>query len=141
MATVGDTLREARAAKQYALEDVHARIGIPVHYLRALENGDGRLIADEFYLVPFLRRYAEFLEIDSVAVVARFLNEAVRRDDAHRTSRPVEGRPTLPASVGVAAAVLIVAVVVGWLLLSGNPAAEVVGSPVTTGSPAATPTR
>ena len=44
---------------------------------------EGRpLVADEFYLVPFLRRYAEFLERDPTTTVSRFLSEAARGEEA-----------------------------------------------------------
>lgn len=63
-----------------SLEDVRGALGIPLHYLQAMEGGKSRLVADEFYLIPFLRRYAEFLDLDPVTTVGQFLAEAAREE-------------------------------------------------------------
>ena len=63
MGKVGEVLRQQRESRSLSLEDVRSALGIPLHYLQAMENGKSRLVADEFYLIPFLRRYAEFLDL------------------------------------------------------------------------------
>jgi cytoskeletal protein RodZ len=57
-----------------------------------MENGSSNLVADEFYLIPFLRRYAEFLELDPASIVAGFLAEAARTDDGPGTAATRGGR-------------------------------------------------
>jgi len=69
-----------------SLEDVRSALGIPLHYLQAMEGTKSRLVADQFYLIPFLRRYADFLELDAASTVGQFLGEAARE----------EGRATVP---------------------------------------------
>jgi cytoskeleton protein RodZ len=80
--TVGEALRTAREARQLTVEDVRGALGIPAHYIEALESGTARMIADEYYLIPFLRRYADYLELDGPMAVARFLSEASRGEAA-----------------------------------------------------------
>ena len=63
-----------------SLEDVRGALGIPLHYLQAMEGSKSRLVADEFYLIPFLRRYADFLELDPASTVGQFLSEAAREE-------------------------------------------------------------
>lgn len=119
MAKVGDVLRQTRESRSLSLDEVRSALGIPMHYLQAMENGSTGLVADEFYLIPFLRRYAEFLELDPASTVARFLGEAVR-EEARGSSPPatVEARRgswLLGGILGVA--VLAVAL---WFLLSAS---------------------
>lgn len=80
MGKVGEVLRQQRESRSLSLEDVRSALGVPLHYLQAMESGKSRLVADEFYLIPFLRRYAEFLDLDPASTVAQFLSEAARED-------------------------------------------------------------
>ena len=82
LATIGESLRSARQSRQLSLDDIRGTLGIPLHYLEAMEGRESGLIADQFYLVPFLRRYADYLELDGATVVARFLDESVRSEAA-----------------------------------------------------------
>ena len=53
---------------------------LPPHYLRMMESNDYSEISDQLYLVPFLRRYAGFLELDQEDVAMRFVREVQRAD-------------------------------------------------------------
>jgi cytoskeletal protein RodZ len=106
---VGEVLRQQRESRSLSLEDVRSALGIPLHYLQAMEGGKSRLVADDFYLIPFLRRYAEFLELDAATTVGQFLAEAAR-DEARALPPRMEiaGRGGWLV-VGVAALVLVAA--------------------------------
>lgn len=80
MGKVGEVLRQQRESRSLSLEDVRSALGIPLHYLQAMESGKSRLVADEFYLIPFLRRYAEFLDLDPATTVGQFLGDAAREE-------------------------------------------------------------
>jgi cytoskeletal protein RodZ len=88
VATIAEELRTRREERGLTRESVHEQLGIPVHYLEAMEGVGTSLIADEFYLIPYLRRYAEFLESNPSTVVARFLSESARRDQPRGPARP-----------------------------------------------------
>lgn len=48
---------------------------IPAHYLAVLEGeGEKHWLADPLYLVPFIRTYATFLDLNAEAAVAQFLS-------------------------------------------------------------------
>lgn len=99
-----------------SLEDVRSALGIPLHYLQAMESGKSRLVADEFYLIPFLRRYAEFLDLDPATTVAQFLGDAAREESRGGAIRGVEvqrGSQWLWIAVGGA----VVVIVALWLIL------------------------
>lgn len=91
MGKVGEVLRQQRESRSLSLEDVRSALGIPLHYLQAMESGRSRLVADEFYLIPFLRRYAEFLDLDPATTVGQFLGEAAREES--RGGSPRVGDP------------------------------------------------
>lgn len=81
-AGLGEILRRAREERGLGIEEVRVGAGVPSHYVVAIEEGRSPLVADEVYVIPWLRRYAEFLDLDVPAVVGRFLAEAERADTA-----------------------------------------------------------
>jgi cytoskeletal protein RodZ len=89
---VGEVLRQQRESRSMSLEDVRSTLGIPLHYLQAMEGGKSRLVADEFYLIPFLRRYADFLELDAASTVGQFLSEAAREEGRAGVAKVDAGR-------------------------------------------------
>jgi cytoskeletal protein RodZ len=78
------TVREA--AKQLRLS---------AHYLYMLEAGDYSAIADELYLLPFARRYAQFLGLDAGLVSRQFVagvEAGVKSDDEPEISKEVPAK-------------------------------------------------
>lgn len=76
-------LKRRRKEKGVSLQEAEATTRIPLHYLQHLEGGgDPRLLADELYLVPFLRTYALFLNLDPASVVAEFVIASHQGDAA-----------------------------------------------------------
>ncbi len=55
------------------MREVAERIHVPAQYLTMLETNDYSAIADELYLLPFVRTYADFLGLDAGALSARFV--------------------------------------------------------------------
>ena len=97
MENITTILRQAREHKGVSLQDAEGKTRIPLKYLQALEGGgESGLLADEMYLIPFLRSYANFLGIDANQAVTRFLTELQRQDAA--TVAPPERRPPMVAS-------------------------------------------
>lgn len=116
MGKVGEVLRQQRESRSLSLEDVRSALGIPLHYLQAMESGKSRLVADEFYLIPFLRRYAEFLDLDPAVTVAQFLGDAAREESRGGAIKGVDAEQAnqwLWIAIGGA----IVVIVALWLIL------------------------
>lgn len=78
--TLGRILSAARETRGVSVADALERTRIPAHYLRMLESGNYSSISDEIYLLPFLRRYAEFLALDIDDVTMRFVREVQRAE-------------------------------------------------------------
>lgn len=69
-------LRQERERKGLSLQEVERELRIPLHYLEILEGaGNKRLLADPIYLIPSLRSYATFFDLDPAAVVTQFTVE------------------------------------------------------------------
>jgi len=81
MEKVSQSLRQAREHRNLTLEEAAKRTRIPLSYLMALEGKGAesrqstRLLPDPLYLIPHLRQYAAFLDIDPNFVVTQFANE------------------------------------------------------------------
>jgi len=110
--TITQELRERREERRLSLEEVREQLGIPIHYLEAMEGVRSPLVADDFYLVPYVRRYAEFLDVNPVSAVGRFLSET-RRDEP----RPPVGRAAMNqrtwTAIGIAVALVLI---LAWLV-------------------------
>ena len=78
--SLGTFLIAAREGRGLTTDDVVRETRLPQHYLRMMETNDYSEISDQLYLVPFLRRYASFLELDQEDVAMRFVREVQRAD-------------------------------------------------------------
>jgi cytoskeletal protein RodZ len=109
--TIAQELRERREERSLTLENVREQLGIPIHYLAAMEGARSPLIADHFYLIPYLRRYAEFLDVNPATAVGRFLSET-GRDEPRPTARKRRGATLAWVLGGIA---VVAAVLLVWL--------------------------
>ena len=120
--SVFTALRQAREQRDISLQDAAQAANIPVHYLQALETGqDSRVLADPMYLIPFLRRYAAFLDLDPDEAVRQFLAEP-RKSNSLRVKNP-PSNPFRPARFSgwlVPLIVLVGGLVVGAFLLQSS---------------------
>ena len=78
--SLGTFLIAAREGRGLTADDVVHETRLPPHYLRMMETNDYSEISDQLYLLPFLRRYATFLELDQEDVAMRFVREVQRAD-------------------------------------------------------------
>lgn len=113
---IGKIMTAAREKRSLSQADLSHQAHIPAYYVRMIESDDYALIADQLYLLPFLRRYAAFVGLDPEDVASRFIREVQRADaSAARMPEPipmVEKRPrswrgaALSAVIGAALAVV-----------------------------------
>lgn len=89
-ASLGESLVAARELRGLSREAVARETRIPAHYLQMLEDDDYRLISDRLYLMPFLRKYATFLEIDQDETAMRLVHEVLRADNNPSPVQPDE---------------------------------------------------
>jgi len=91
---LGSLLVEARERKGLSREDVARETHLPVHYLTMIETDNFGGIADQLYVLPFLRRYAAFLEMDAEEVASRFVRDVQRAEvSIQRINDPIKMVP------------------------------------------------
>jgi cytoskeletal protein RodZ len=112
MDELASMLKHAREEKGISLQEAGMETRVPAHYLQILEGeGDPRLLAEELYLVPFLRTYSVFLGLDPAVTIPHFI-AAVQNGELTGgipTTRPRRSMPRIA---------LIVLLVVGLAALS-----------------------
>ena len=120
--SVFTALRQAREQRDISLQDAAQAVNIPLHYLQTLETGqDSRVLAGPMYLIPFLRRYAAFLDLDPDEAVRQFLAEP-RKSNSLRVKNPPSSpfRPARFSGWLVPLMVLVGGLVVGAFLLQSS---------------------
>ncbi len=148
MESIGETLREARHNKRASLEDASRATKIKFEILEQLEADEFDRLAAPAYTKGFLKLYAEYLGLDSQAVVEAYLHSqgGLRRQGLHvETEKAIRARKPrelqLPlrkvafAVVGLTVAVF--AVVLGKNLFSRRAVSPVPVPPKQAAVPAA----
>jgi len=109
----------AREARGFSREQAATASNIPGYYLTMIESDDYSSIADQLYLLPFLRRYATFVGLDAEEVASRFIRD-VQRADMNPVRVPgepisiISPRKELPWGTIVRAGAVIVVVAIAW---------------------------
>jgi cytoskeletal protein RodZ len=126
MDEIGSQLREARMRMRIDTGEVELRTKIRAKYLRAMENEEWDLLPGEVYVRSFLRTYADFLGLDSRALLDEFRRRYEKPSDHEpppiappgRERRDRERRRQSGGGVGVPpwAIVLVVLVIVAAVL-------------------------
>lgn len=115
MGQIGETLRERRMALKIDVHEVEEATKIRAKYLRALENEEYNLLPGSAYAKSFLRTYADYLELDSRALVDEY-----RSLDHHIEEEPMVYSPTQPKRPGAGRWIVggLVVIIVVLVLLS-----------------------
>ena len=71
--TLGQLMTETRKHLGLSRDQVTDQTHIPAYYVRMIESDSYDAIPDQLYLLPFFRRYADFLGLDAQKVVSRFI--------------------------------------------------------------------
>lgn len=124
---VGAFLREARETTGRSVADVAASLRIRAKFLQSIEDGRYEDLPGQTYAVGFIRSYADFLGLETVALLEQFKKE----------SNGAEGQPKLdfpePSAEGwfptgkvvAGCAVVAVAVFTGWFFLQTDNSVDV----------------
>lgn len=82
---IAKTIHERRRSRGLTLEKVHQAIKIRIPYLQSIEQGDWNELPGEVYIRGFLKRYAQYLGLDPVTLMAPYvaLTDANNSDNGH----------------------------------------------------------
>jgi cytoskeleton protein RodZ len=94
MPEIGDQLRETRMRNRIDIADVEAATKIRAKYLRALENEEWDLLPGPTFVKTFLRSYADYLGLDSRALVEEY------KQRFERPSQMDQLKPFSPRATG-----------------------------------------
>ncbi len=123
MSQIGETLRERRMALKIDVHEVEEATKIRAKYLRALENEEYNLLPGSAYAKSFLRTYADFLELDSRALVDEYraLNHHVDEEPmVYSPSQPKRAVSLVPWLAGIVVIALIILVLFLVGVLGGS---------------------
>lgn len=70
---IGFYLRDTREQQSRSLEEVAAQTYIPLRLLRAIDAGQADILPEPVFVQGFIRRYADALGLDGIAIARRFL--------------------------------------------------------------------
>src|ERR1700736_5325321 len=88
--SLGKIMAMAREARGFSREQAAGASSIPGYYLTMIETDDYSSIADQLYLLPFLRRYATFVALEPEEVASPFIRDVQRADmNPPRMSEPM----------------------------------------------------
>jgi transcriptional regulator with XRE-family HTH domain len=122
--SVGERLRTAREAKGLSLDDVARQTRIPVRHLEHIEREEWDALPAITYSVGFARSYANVIDLDGAQVGAE-VRQQLGGARAGSTAaapfyEPADPARVPPRSIAIAAAVIAVLLVVGYLVWRGS---------------------
>jgi cytoskeleton protein RodZ len=116
--SLGKIMAIAREARGFSREQAAKASNIPGYYLTMIESDDYSSIADQLYLLPFLRRYATFVGLEPEEVASRFVRDVQRADmNPARLSEPMAmlaDRKGFPWRIVLIAGAAIAIIAIAW---------------------------
>ena len=111
MSEIGETLRERRMSMKVDVHEVEEETKIRAKYLRALENEEYNLLPGPAYVKSFLRTYADYLGLDSRALVDSYRSQHDgREEDAPIFRERPESRGPSRRWLLLAAVIVVIAI-------------------------------
>jgi cytoskeletal protein RodZ len=109
--TLGQMMTETRKHLGISREQVSDQTHIPAYYVRMIESDSYDAIPDQLYLLPFFRRYADFLGLDAQKVVSRFICDFEKAEnEVVQTTSPTTYAKALLKWRQIAAAMVVGAI-------------------------------
>jgi len=118
--SVGERLRVAREAKKLSLDDVARQTRIPVRHLEHIEREEWDALPAITYSVGFARSYANVVDLDGAQIGAEVRQQLGGARQGNLAAapfyEPADPARVPPRSLAIAAAVLAVLLVIGYLV-------------------------
>jgi cytoskeleton protein RodZ len=118
--SVGERLRAAREAKKLSLDDVARLTRIPVRHLEHIEREEWDALPAITYSVGFARSYANTVDLDGAQIGAEVRHQLGGARPGNPATapfyEPADPARVPPRSIAIAAAVLAVILVIGYLV-------------------------
>jgi len=121
---LGERLRSARKARALTLEQAAFSIRLDVSVLRALEDENFEALGAAVFVRGHLKAYARLLGLSEEAVMTAYRSADPKADAPPKVTRELERPLTTtpgPVTVAVALVIALVAMLILYLLSSGEP--------------------
>jgi Helix-turn-helix domain len=112
IADIGKELKKTRTDLDISIQVAAKETNILAHYLEALEKGDWSPLPGEVYARGYLKKYSEYLDLDSAGIMAKISNPApvhqpVRKNYVSEHKQPINLIPLFIAGALLIAALLL----------------------------------
>lgn len=84
MKKVGQIFKQERQAKDLSLEQVADEIKVPLNFLQALEDEDYQHLPEGLYPSLYVRKYANFLNLDREKMLAFFRRDYIKTEQTKK---------------------------------------------------------
>jgi len=119
--TIGERLREHRLELKLSVEEAVQATKINRKYLEAIEQGNYKQLPGEVYVRNFLKKYAEFLQLDVEEVIGQYAKEhgvvkQITNQGPRFVQRHVDAKPLLtPKRLRRLGFIIVVLIVLGYI--------------------------
>lgn len=121
--TLGEKLKNARESMKMALWQASKKTRVPLSYLKHLEQGNYKELPADVYIVAYLKKYAEILNLNIQEILEQFKTE--RGITASLSKSPGAGKKAIyfikkpllivtPRRLGLVLAIIAIALVFGY---------------------------
>ena len=107
-------LQDIRKSRCVSLENIHRKTKIPLKYLRALEEGNIRMLPDVLYVKNIIKKYLGFFRIDAKPYIAKL---EIKPEENKYPERIINRGPliVIPRVIKTALAIILVLGFIGFL--------------------------
>ncbi|HEX8401965.1 MAG TPA: RodZ domain-containing protein [Allosphingosinicella sp.] len=136
---IGARLLAAREARGLKLADVAAKTRVPIRHLQHIEAGDWQALPAVTYCIGFVRSYANAVGLDGTAMGAELrdqLGAGAAKKDGAPLYEPADPARVPPRALAIAAGLLALILVIGYLVWRTNAADEPDALELATAAPA-----
>jgi len=111
--TLGDRLKNARESMKMSLWQVSKKTNIPSNYLEYLEGGDYDELPADVYVIAYLKKYAEILNLNIEETIEQFKTEK-GITEVPKNSKSSDGAVITPKRLTLVLGIIVIALVFGY---------------------------
>jgi len=112
--TLGDKLKDSRESMKMPLRQASEKTNIPLNYLEYLEAGDYDELPADVYIVAYLKKYAEILNLNIEETVKQFKAEKGVIVDLPKKSKNDKGVVITPKRLTLVVGIIVIALIFGY---------------------------
>ena len=112
--TLGDKLKDTRESMKMPLRQASEKTNIPLNYLEYLEAGDYDELPADVYIVAYLKKYAEILNLNIEETVKQFKAEKGIIVDLPKDSKSSNKAVITPKRLTLVLAIIVIALIFGY---------------------------